>query len=109
MKTKKLYKVYNVEDISGIWKLAEKEHDSSNLIGVSHCSSKGLVDYTIWLGDVNDFIKDKKYVKYQFNINDRLSDNIAYTYNELEEKGFKVNTIIENSQNKEYLDVFYII
>jgi len=109
MRSKKLYRVYNVKDIPKIWKLAEEDYDSSNLIGVSHCSGKGLVDYIIWLGDVNDFIKDKKYVKYQFNINERLSDNIAYTHNELGEKGLRVNTIIENPQNKEYLDVFYII
>jgi len=108
MKSKKLYKVYSIKDIPKIWKLAEKEHDSSNLIGVSHCSSKSLVDYTIWLGDVNNFIKDKNYIKYQFSINDNLSNNIANIYKELV-KNFKVSTIIENSQNNKHLNVYYII
>ena len=108
MKSKKLYKVYNVEDIPKIWELAEEKYDSSKLIGIEYCSTKSLINYTIWLGDVNDFIKDKKYVKYQFNIDNNLSNNIANTYKKLV-KNFKINTVIENSQNNKHLNVYYII
>ena len=106
---KRLFTVYNVRNIKKIWKLAEKEYNSANLIGIETCSSKKLLNYTIWSGKINNFIKDKKYKKYKIKINNKLSNNIAHIYNKLEKKGYKIKNIIEYSKNKKYLNVFFIV
>jgi len=109
MRNKKLYTVYSVEHIPGIWELAEKQYPSKNLIGVEYCPNRQMDNYTIWLGDINEFLRGKNYKKYKIKISNNLSNDIANIYKDLTRRGFKIDTVVENSESSSYLNVYYFI